>query len=137
MILGIEFGIIALAYAANDAQACGSPASEKSSRTPAQKKIDSQLLYALYQKRGEAEKKGAPTEPIKLRTDSQGRAYVDIRATVSSKVTARIEKLGGKVVSTDERYRSVIAYLPLEALEDLASLKVVESIAPVGEAITH
>jgi len=36
---------------------------EKEGRTPEQEKIDSQLLYAIYQLRGEAESKGVPTEP--------------------------------------------------------------------------
>ena len=39
---------------------------EKEGRTPEQEKIDSQLLYAIYQWRGEAESKGVPIEPIQL-----------------------------------------------------------------------
>jgi hypothetical protein len=61
---------------------------EKESRTAAQKKIDSQLLYALKQKRGET--KGVPTEPIKLELDEKGRALVDVTAKVSAQVTNHI-----------------------------------------------
>jgi len=66
---------------------------EKASRTPAQKKIDSQLLYALKQKRGET--RGIPNERIKIELDQRGRALVDITARVSPQVTSQIRKLGG------------------------------------------
>jgi hypothetical protein len=110
---------------------------EKESRSAAQQKIDSQLLYALRQKHGEAGKNGVPLLPIKLRTDPQGRVQVDIRAIVSQQLNSRIEKLGGKVVSTGERLESTIAFMPLESMEDLASCSQVKSIIPAAESATH
>ena len=65
---------------------------EKESRSPAQKKIDSQLLYAIYQMRGEAQAKGIPTEPIVLRRDSKNRVLVDIRSEVTRKLTSVLKK---------------------------------------------
>jgi len=110
---------------------------EKESRTPEQKKIDSQLLYAIYQMRGEAEAKGVPTEEIKLRKDAKGRVLVDVRARVSKKLISCIEELGGKIVSTSERDHSLIAYISLDKLEDVARSKDVKFISPAAEAITH
>jgi hypothetical protein len=69
-------------------------------RTAAQQKLDSQLLYAIYQMRGEAEAKGVPTEPIPLEKDAKGRVLVDIRTPAIKKIMARIEKFGGEVVSS-------------------------------------
>jgi hypothetical protein len=103
---------------------------EKASRTAAQQKIDSQLLYALKQKRGETE--GVPQEPIQLDLDSKERALVDITADVTPQVTSQIRKLGGAIVSSDERYHTVRARLALEKLEKLAALKDVRSIAPAA-----
>ncbi|HXQ73951.1 MAG TPA: hypothetical protein VN844_25840 [Pyrinomonadaceae bacterium] len=110
---------------------------EKDQRTPEQQKIDSQLLYAIYQMRGEAEAKGVPTEPIPLEKDDKGRVLVDIRAPVTKKVLARIEKLGGNVVSSSDRDHSIIAYLPLGKVEPLARSREVKFIAPKAQSMTH
>jgi hypothetical protein len=112
-------------------------AQEKRSRTPAQKKIDSQLLYALYRKRGEADAKGVPTGELGVRFDDEGRAIVNIRARVTRTVLARIKSAGGTVISSSERYRDIRAHVPLEKLEGLAALKDVHSIMPAEEATTN
>ncbi len=65
-------------------------AQEKRTRTAAQQKIDSQLLYALYRERGEAEAKGVPAGELRVKFDPQGRAIVSIRARVTRKLLARL-----------------------------------------------
>ncbi|HKE60279.1 MAG TPA: hypothetical protein VKB46_26385 [Pyrinomonadaceae bacterium] len=113
------------------------PNQEKDQRTPEQQKIDSQLLYAIYQMRGEAEAKGVPTEPIPLEKDAKGRVLVDIRVPVTRKVLTRIEKLGGTVLSSSDKYQSIIAYLPLGKVEPLARSREVKFIAPKAQAMTN
>jgi hypothetical protein len=110
---------------------------EKDQRTAEQEKIDSQLLYAIYQMRGEAGSKGVPTEPIQLEKDRKGRVLVDIRAPVTKKVLALLKKLGGTVVSSSDRYHSIIAYLPLGKLEELARSREVKFIAPKAQSMTN
>jgi hypothetical protein len=110
---------------------------EKESRTAAQQKIDSQLLYAIYQMRGEAKKKGTPTTPIPLRKDEKGRVLVDVRAQVTEKLERMITKLGGIVSSRSERYHSILAYVPLGKIETLAESKEVKFIGPAAESMTH
>ena len=124
--------IIALEAKEND-----QPGREKESRTPAQKKIDSQLLYAIYQMRGQARKKGTPTAEIRLRKDEKGRVLVDVRAQVTEKLVSRITKLGGAVVSRSESYHSLLAYLALGKLETLAKYREVVFIGPASESVTH
>lgn len=108
---------------------------EKASRTSAQKKIDSQLLYALKQKRGET--RGVPTERINIELDQKGRALVDITAKVSPQLTSQIRKLGGIVISEDQRYHTIRARLALEKLEALAMLRDVSFIAPPAQAMNN
>jgi hypothetical protein len=110
---------------------------EKETRSTAQQKIDSQLLYAIYQMRGEATAKGTPTEPIQLRRDSSGRVLVDLRAPVTRKLLSRVRAFKGKIISTSERDDSIVAYLPLSKLESLAQLSEVKFITPAAEATTH
>jgi len=110
---------------------------EKRTRSVAQQKIDSQLLYALYRERGEAEAKGVPAGELRVKFDEQGRAIVSIRARVTRKVLAKIKSLGGKVASSSERYNDITAHLRLGKLEELAALKDVRAIMPAEEAITN
>jgi hypothetical protein len=112
-------------------------ASEKRSRTPAQQKIDSQLLYAIYRKRGEAEAKGVPPGELGVRYDEKGRALVTVRARPVAKVAAKIKRLGGAVISQFERYNDIRAAVPLEKLEALAEMKEVRAIMPAEEATTN
>jgi hypothetical protein len=112
-------------------------AQEKRTRTAAQQKIDSQLLYALYRERGEDEAKGVPAGELRVVFDKQGRAIVSIRAIVTRKLLAKIKSLGGKVVSSSEKYNDITAHLRLGKLEELAALKDVRAIMPAEEAMTN
>jgi hypothetical protein len=124
--------------AAPDPAAQGAAAArEKRERTPAQRKIDSQLLQAIYRKRGEAEAKGVPGGEPAVRYDDEGRALVSVRARPVARVMAKIVRLGGVVISHSERYDDIRAALPLEKLEALAALKEVRAIMPAEEATTN
>lgn len=106
-------------------------------RTAAQKKIDSQLLYALYRQCGEAKAKGIPTGEPNVKYDEKGRAIVSIRARVTKTLLAKIKSLGGKVVSSSERYNDIQAHVPLAKLEELASLKDIRAIMPAQEGTAN
>lgn len=108
---------------------------EKKSRTPAQKKIDSQLLYALKQKRGVT--KGVPAERIELEVDRKGRVLVDVTGDVSPHLIAQIQKLGGAIVSTHAGARTIRARLALQRLEELAQRKDVSFIAPAAQPMNN
>lgn len=108
-----------------------SPCLDKAARTPAQRKISSQLLCALYPLKPRLDAKS------RLRSDDEGRVLVDIRGKVTDKLVACVGKVGGKVVSHSERYNSILAYVPLGKLEKLAGLQQVKSIRPAAEAITN
>jgi hypothetical protein len=59
---------------------------EKESRTPAQRKMDSQLVYLAKQRRKEVIAKAAPKLVVDLRTDAADRVLVDLNATVFRQV---------------------------------------------------
>jgi hypothetical protein len=108
---------------------------EKRARTPAQKKIDTQLLYALKQKRGET--RGVPTEPVDIKLDAEGMTTVDITAKVSTRLVSKLKKLGAQVISKSERYHTIRARVALERLETLAGLEEVRYISAPAKAATH
>jgi hypothetical protein len=117
------------------ADAAQTPPDEKESRTPAQRKLDSQLLYALYERRGESGRRGTPKSDVEV--DERGRVLVDIRARVSKGLLTRVRRLGGEVVSSSESYHTVMAKFPLERLEALAARADVRFIAPAAKATTN
>lgn len=115
--------------------AAQSDGDEKESRTPAQMKLDSQLLYALYERRGERGRRGTPKSDVEV--DERGRVFVDIRARVSKNLLARVRRLGGEVVSSSERDNSILARFPLERLETLAAREDVRFVGPAARATTN
>jgi len=110
---------------------------EKEARTAAQRKINSQLLYEIYRRRGVADKKGIPPGPTDVRIDKAGRALVDVRSEVTPAIEKKIRDLGGVVVSTSGRDQSIIARIPILKLERLAADPRVRAIEPAAEAITN
>lgn len=110
---------------------------EKDARTPAQQKINSQLLYEIYRLRGDAARKGVPPGRTDVDVDVHGRALVDVRAPVSAAVRRRIHAAGGRVLSESARDDSTIARVPLLTLERLAADPIVRSIEPAASAITN
>ena len=128
--------------------------SAKEQRTPAQRKVSSQLLVAAEQL-AEAEGSGQPPEAEgseqPRRSVPPGRQQaadpdsvaelelvtVDIRANVTAAVLARIRALGGTVINSVPEHRAIRARLPLAAVEPLAALDAVQFIRPADEAVTR
>ena len=112
--------------------------SEKDSRTPAQRKINSQLLYEIYRARGQSKPKGIPSDKTDVRIDARGRALVDVRANpVTETLEKKIRSFGGAIVSVSAEQHSIIAWVPLLKLEQLAAESSVRFIEPAAEGITN
>ena len=117
------------------ARQIGEAAREKRARTAAQRKLDTQLLYAIKQRRGET--RGVPTLPVDIKLDAEGRALVDITAKVSAKLIPKLERAGAEVVSQSAKYHTVRARVALEKLEAVAEIEEVRHISPVVRPMTH
>ena len=111
--------------------------SEKEARTPAQGKINSQLLYEIYRRRGTAGRKGVPPGPTGVDVDARGRALVDVRAEVTPALQRAIRSLGGAIISSSPEYHSIVARVPLLKLEPLAGDSAVRFIEPVARPTTN
>ena len=116
----------------------------KAQRTPAQRKLSSQLLDATgsAQPSEGVARRQAPGAGVKDKqaptTDVEDAVVtVDIRADVTPAVLARLRTLGGTVLSSVPKYRAIRAQLPFSALEPLATLEAVQSIRPADQPITH
>ena len=108
---------------------------EKAQRTPAQRKVSSHLLHAQQIQRGEPIAAGVVLRQSLV--EPGGMVTVDIRADVTPEVLARIEALGGSLISSVPQYRAIRARLPLAAVAPLAELDAVQSIRPADQAVTR
>ncbi len=101
---------------------------DKSSRTPAQKKISSELLDRIH---GKQNKTRQPTTPETRSNDDaqpENITLVDIKAEVTESLLLHIETLGGVIINNFPEYQAIRAEIPVEELETLAESSDVESI---------
>ncbi|MBY0401839.1 hypothetical protein K2X89_16215, partial [Myxococcota bacterium] len=128
---------LALEPSPRAAAAIGALMKEKALRTPAQRKLSSRLIHADRMRRGVPVAEGVARLDVGLDRDAEGRALVDVKGAITPALLARIEALGGSVVSSHPRFRSLRARLPLAALEPLAAEPAIERIRPADRAYTH
>lgn len=110
---------------------------EKNARTPAQQKIDSNLLYAAKMHRGESITSKVPTLEVNVGDDGNGIVTVDISAEVSPKLLAKLREMGAYVESSWVQYHTLRASVSLDRLEDIAALPEVHFIMPKQESTTN
>src|SRR6266404_382651 len=94
---------------------------EKASWTPIQAKLDSELIHAVKNLRGQPFGVGVPKLRLEVVTGSDGRVLVDITANVSSQLLALIRLGGGDVIASVPQFRAIRALVTLDQLEALAA----------------
>jgi len=109
---------------------------EKESRTPAQRKIDSRLLYTMRMARNEPVASGIAQMDTGLAADSKGLIAVDISANVSALLTKRLTAIGAQIIVSFPQYHSITARVPIVEIERIASFPGVRFIVPKQEAET-
>src|SRR5215468_2524038 len=106
---------------------------EKESRTPAQRKIDSQLIYAMKFNRGDKIKTSVPTLQTNVDVDTQGKTVVDITALIDDSLLRQIAATGADITHNYPRYNMLRVAVRLDQLETIAALPQVRFIAPMQE----
>ncbi|HNG34307.1 MAG TPA: putative Ig domain-containing protein, partial [Blastocatellia bacterium] len=108
---------------------------EKARRSPAQQKLDSQLLYAVKMRRGEEIAPGIRQLSVKVETDAEAKTVVDITAIIGGSLIADLDAAGVEVLSVYAQYNSLRARAPLARLEEIAALPQVRFIQPKQEPV--
>jgi len=106
---------------------------DKESRTPAQRKIDSQLLYATRMERAQPIASGVSSLQVNVGASEQGRVVVDISAMVDDKLLQLLANNGAVVLVSTPDYNSVRVEVALDRLEDIAASDSVHFIQPKQE----
>jgi hypothetical protein len=110
---------------------------EKASRTPAQRKIDSQLLYAIKMRRGQPIAEGVTTLEVNVGADAAGRVEVDLSANVTAELLDTLRGMGIDTSYVFPQYHTLRARLSLDQLEAVASLPQVRFIQPKQGWMNH
>ncbi len=110
---------------------------DRTTLTPAQRKIDSNLRSRISEYRKDPHGGHAVSGTFGIRVDKDGRALVDVRADVTTELERKLADAGGRIVSTWKDYRSIIAWLPLLKLEELAEDRAIHAIVPAAEGRTE
>ena len=110
---------------------------DKATRTPVQRKLSSQLIYAARMERGEPPAPGVATLRTWLDRDAAGKVLIDIDGEITPVLSRRLEQLGGVAIATLPARRALRARLPLARIETLAALPEVVRIREADPAFTH
>jgi hypothetical protein len=119
----------------------GALMAEKASRTGAQQKIDSQLIYAIKMRRGEPIAAGVQTLDIDLayvagRASDEPRVVVDVAAEVTGALLQQVQALGAQVVAATIGQSGLRLAVTMEQIEPIASLAEVVFVQPKQDAMT-
>ncbi len=109
---------------------------EKDARTPVQRKIDSRLLQAFRESRGQKMASGVTLEAANVRAEKDGLVKLDIRAVVTDELLTKIEGAGGKIVYASPQYNTVRIQINLSKVEAVAAYPQVKFVEPAVESIT-
>jgi hypothetical protein len=112
---------------------------EKEARTPAQQKIDSQLIYGTRMSRGEPIAAGVQALSVDVPRDTDvdaSRLVVDVTADVTDALQQQLRGMGVRIVDAHPAYRSLRLAVTFDQLEPIASLPQVIFIQPKQEAMT-
>jgi uncharacterized repeat protein (TIGR01451 family) len=109
---------------------------EKATRTPAQLKLDSQLIYAWKHAQALPYAQGITNLQLAVTVNTDGQAHVDMDTEVTGALLDAIAKAGGTVEFSSPTFRSIRAWLPLAQVENLASRPEVKFIRPAVPVAT-
>src|SRR5689334_584764 len=109
---------------------------DKASRTPAQQKIDSNVLYTVRMLAGQAAAAGNPTLNTGVDVDNANNLIVDITANVSDQLLKQLSTAGALVWYSNARFHSIRAVVPSNQIETIASWPDIVFIGPKAESIT-
>lgn len=94
---------------------------EKSSRTPAQQKIDSNILYTIRMMSGQPAAPGFQSLYTGVDLDDSNRIAVDIVANVTPELLQQLQNAGALVQDSHPEYRSIRALIPANQIETIAA----------------
>src|SRR5262245_44739987 len=110
---------------------------EKETRSPVQRKIDSQLLYETRIRQRMPVANGVQTVETDVPYAADGHVIVDVKALLTPGFFTGLAALGAEVISSDSQGGMLRAHINIEQVEALASLPEVTFVQPRQDAIVQ
>ena len=110
---------------------------DKEARTPAQKKLDSHLIYAAREAADGQAFKALPQFRSNVKLGGKGRVVVEIKGTITPELLEAIAAQGGKVVESYPASGLVRVKMPVLNLEGLAARPEVQFIGLPPKRVVH
>ncbi len=88
---------------------------DKDSRTLAQRKLDSNLLYTVRMMRGESAAPGVPFLYTGVDLDDNNNVAVDITANVTDRLLEQMKSAGAMILYSHAGFRSIRAIIPRQS----------------------
>jgi hypothetical protein len=102
---------------------------EKTARTPAERKLHSDLLYLTREAAGRLPVAGAPHLTSHVSLEMDGRVSVTIAATPDAALRQAISRMGGTITYESARWKTIQALVPAGELLALAGREDVKTIS--------
>lgn len=109
---------------------------EKESRTPVQRKIDSQLIYAQKQSMNQPPAPGVGPLRLSVSPDRAGRVGIDLSGQITPALLEFITASGGAVLSSVPEFDAARILFPLASVEALAARAEVRFVQAAVQAQT-
>ncbi len=110
---------------------------DKASRTPAQRKIDSNIIYTMRMLAGQPAAPGVPYLYTGVDLDENDNIVVDMAANVTEQLLQRLAAAGAQVLYTNAALRSIRAIIPPAQIEGIAASPGVIFISPKQGSMTN
>ncbi len=110
---------------------------DKASRTPAQRKIDSNIIYTMRMLAGQPAAPGVPYLYTGVDLDENDNIVVDMAANVTERLLQRLAAAGAQVLYTNAALRSIRAIIPPAQIEGIAASPGVIFISPKQGSMTN
>ncbi|HEX6907563.1 MAG TPA: hypothetical protein VF154_13195, partial [Terriglobales bacterium] len=110
---------------------------EKALRTPAQHKIDSNILFTVHMLAGQPAAPGIPYLDTGVDLDRNDHIVVDMVAHITDRLLLRLAAAGAQVLYSNAQLRSIRAIIPPSQIEAIASSPDVIFISPKQGSMTQ
>jgi hypothetical protein len=109
---------------------------EKESRVGVQTKMDSQLIYEIKMRSGQAIADGVQAVETDLPYNDQGKVQLDVKAIINDSLLNQLRANGAQIVSSVPAEKTVTVSVDIDRAEAIAALPDVMFVQPKQDAMT-
>ncbi|RYG47632.1 hypothetical protein EON79_06790 [bacterium] len=110
---------------------------EKANRTPAMRKMSSDLILAVRMAKGQNVTVGLPKLEVPAIVMKDGTVDVEFHGAVTANLLGQLRSVGAQIQSAYPRFQSISARIPIRSLETAVNFPGIKWVDTVGPAVTE